>query len=166
MPVMPLHRQQLDAILKRFWNYCYQLLEYKKQSTPCESARVEADFDSLFATHTGYDELDKRIARVKGKRVSLLLVLKHPELPLNNYPAELGVRQRIRKRDISFGTRTMDGRKAWDPFMTLAETAKKFGCQFLRLPALSDHRNPCHFTIGRTGLQGCHRTQFRSVLGS
>jgi len=130
MPVVTLHRQILDDFLKRFWEYYHQLLEYKKQPTPEESARLDANFDTLFATRTGYDELDKRIAKTQAKKASLLLVLKHPELPLHNNPAELGGRQRVRKRDVSFGPRTQDGRKAWDTFMTLAETTKKLDVSF------------------------------------
>ena len=129
-PVVPLHRQELDNFLKRFWDYYDQLLAYRQNPTPQESARLEADFDSLFATHSGYDELDKRIAKTQAKKASLLLVLKHPELPLHNNPAELAVRQRVRKRDVSFGPRTQDGRKAWDTFMTLAATTKKLGVSF------------------------------------
>lgn len=129
-PVVPLHRQQLDEFLKRFWEYYDQLLVYRQNPTPQESARLEADFDTLFATRTGYDELDKRIAKTQAKKASLLLVLKHPELPLHNNPAELAVRQRVRKRDVSFGPRTQEGRKAWDTFMTLAATAKKLGVSF------------------------------------
>ena len=129
-PVVPLHRQELDNFLKRFWDYYDQLLAYRQNPTPQESLRLEADFDSLFATHSGYDQLDKRIAKTQAKKASLLLVLKHPELPLHNNPAELAVRQRVRKRDVSFGPRTQDGRKAWDTFMTLAATSKKLGLSF------------------------------------
>jgi len=130
MPVVPLHRKMLDDSLKRFWNYYDELLEYKQAPTPEKSARLEADFDTLFSTRTGYDDLDKRIAKSQAKKASLLLVLKHPELPLHNNPAELGGRQRVRKRDVSFGPRTQKGRKAWDTFMTLAETAKKLDVNF------------------------------------
>ncbi len=73
---------------------------------------------------------DKRIAKTKAKKEELLLVLKYPEMPLHNNPAELGARQRVRKRDVSFGPRTKDGVQAWDTFMTLAETAKKLGVNF------------------------------------
>jgi len=74
--------------------------------------------------------LDDRIAKTQAKKASLLLVLKYPGLPLHNDPAELGGRQRVRKRDVSFGPRTQEGRKAWDTFMTLAETTKKLGVSF------------------------------------
>src|SRR5574341_61621 len=65
-----------------------------------------------------------------AKKAHLLLVLAHPEIPLHNNPAELGARARVRKRDVSFGPRTCEGAKAWDTFMTLAESATKLGVSF------------------------------------
>jgi hypothetical protein len=129
-PLVPLHRKLLDDFLRRFWDYYDQLLAYRQNPTPQECTRLEADFDRLFASRSGYDELDRRIAKTQAKKVSLLLVLKYPELPLHNNPAELAVRQRVRKRDVSFGPRTQDGRNAWDTFMTLAATTKKLGVSF------------------------------------
>src|SRR5207253_6343627 len=84
-----------------------------------------------------------------AKKGCLLMVLTHPEIPLHNNPAELGARARVRKRDVSFGPRTREGAKAWDTFMTLAETATKLGVSFYhyiydrvsglhQLPALAD----------------------------
>ena len=58
------------------------------------------------------------------------MVLDHPEIPLHNNPAELGARTRVRKRVVSFGTRTEEGTKAWDTFMSLSATAKKLGINF------------------------------------
>jgi hypothetical protein len=130
LPVIPLHREKLDDFLKQFWDYYDHLLDYKQQPTPAEAARLEADFDALFATRTGYDDLDDRIAKTQAKKAALLQVLQHSELPLNNNPAELAARRRVRKRDVSFGPRTQEGRKAWDTFMTLAETAKQLGVSF------------------------------------
>ena len=79
---------------------------------------------------TGYDALDQRIAKTKTKKNNLLMVLAHPEIPLHNNPAELGARQRVRKRDISFGPRSLDGTACWDTFMTLVATAKKLKVSF------------------------------------
>jgi len=130
MPVIPLHQQLLEGFRKSFWEYYDQLLAYRQKPTPEERERLEAEFDHLFATRTGYEALDQRIAKSQAKKDSLLLVLKHPELPLHNNPAELGARQRVRKRDVSFGPRTQDGVRAWDTFMSLAETTQKLGLSF------------------------------------
>ncbi len=129
-PVVSLHREQLDNFLKRFWDYYHELLAYKQSPSETERDRLEAVFDDLFATQTGYQALDERIAKTRAKKTSLLLVLEHPELPLHNNAAELGVRRRVRKRDVSFGPRTPTGRRAWDTFMTLAETTRKLGVSF------------------------------------
>jgi hypothetical protein len=129
-PVVPLHRQLQENFLKSFWGYYHELLAYKQSPSEVEQVRLEAVFDELFATQTGYEALDERIAKTRAKKESLLLVLEHPEVPLHNNASELGVRRRVRKRDVSFGPRTEAGRRAWDTFMTLAETTRKIGVSF------------------------------------
>jgi hypothetical protein len=84
----------------------------------------------LFSTCTGYAALDARIAETRAKKASLLMVLKYPQIPLHNNPVELEARQRVRKRDVSFGPRTQDGVRAWDTFMSLAATTRKLGISF------------------------------------
>jgi len=96
-----------------------------------EPVERAAKFDDLFSTRTGYNALDDRLAKTKAKKDYLLMVLEHPEIPLHNNPAELEARRRVRKRDVSFGPRTDDGRRAWDTFQTLAATTKKLGLSFL-----------------------------------
>jgi hypothetical protein len=123
-------RAALAAFSQQFWAYYAELLAYREQPSAAEKIRLATQFDTVFATVTGYQALDERIEKTKAKRASLLLVLDHPEIPLHNNPAELGARQRVRKRDVSFGPRTPDGAKAWDTFMTLTATAKKLGVSF------------------------------------
>ncbi|MCP4557310.1 MAG: transposase [Herbaspirillum sp.] len=129
-PVVPLHRQELEAFQEAFWKYYDDLLAYRQQPTPQERARLDARFDALFSRTTGYAALDDRIAKTRVKKDSLLKVLTHPEIPLHNNPAELGARQRVRKRVISFGPRVTDGVKAWDTFMSLVATTRQLGVNF------------------------------------
>jgi hypothetical protein len=130
MPVFVYHLELLADFRKQFWNFYDELLAYQQHPTSEESTRLEARFDELFSTCTSYEALDARIAKTREKKASLLMVLKHPEVPLHNNPAELEARQRVRKRDVSFGPRTQDGVKAWDTFMSLAATAAKLGISF------------------------------------
>src|SRR5207302_11254709 len=55
------------------------------------------------------------------------MVLSHPEILLHNNPAELGARQRVRKRDVSLQARTSEGIGAWDTFQTLVGTVNQLG---------------------------------------
>jgi len=130
IPVVDYHRQLTDDFLTQFWDFYHQLQDYRSQPTQQQAAVLDQAFDDLFSTVTGYNELDKRIAKTKAKKDRLLQVLKYPQIPLHNNPAELGARRRVRKRDISFGPRTQDGCEAWDTFMTLVATAKKLGVSF------------------------------------
>jgi hypothetical protein len=129
-PVVALHQSLLNDFLTHFWAYYDQLLEYRQRPTAQEALRLEAEFDALFGAPSGYAELDKRMASTCSNKGALLLVLKFPELPLHNNPAELGARGRVRKRGVSFGPRTEDGKQAWDTFMTLAATTKKLQVSF------------------------------------
>ena len=149
LPSIPYHQALLEAFVQRFWTYYDQLLAYREQPTPAEATRLAREFETLFATVTGYQALDERIAKTRTKKACLLMVLSHPEIPLHNNPAELGARARVRKRDVSFGPRTREGANAWDTFMTLAETATKLGISFYhymhdrvsgayQMPALAD----------------------------
>jgi len=136
-PFLPHHRKLLDDFLDTYWDFYHQLLVYRED--PSDSQRLDLGnrFDQIFCTVTGYDALDQRIAKTRAKKGSLLLVLEHPELPLHNNESELSARKRVRKRVVSFGTRTQDGTKAWDTFMSLAATTKKLGINF-RTPYLPE----------------------------
>ena len=148
-PVVAVHRQQLDTFRGQYWTFYDQLLAYQAQPNPERAGQLSHAFDELFSTVTTYTALDERIAKTQAKKTELLLVLEHPEIPLHNNLAELGARQRVRKRDVSYGPRTSAGKQAWDTFMTLSATAKKLGVSFyqyiydrvsgtLQMPSLAD----------------------------
>lgn len=129
-PYLAYHQRLLTDFRGQFWEFYQQLQQYRANPTVDRADQLRTDFDSLFSTTTGYDLLDQQIATTKTKKDRLLKVLDYPAIPLHNNPAELAARQRVRKRDISFGPRTAAGAKAWDTMMSLAVTAKKLGVSF------------------------------------
>lgn len=130
MPCVVYHQQLLADFRGEFWAYYHRLNAYRADPTAERAAQLDQEFDQLFSQVTGYDELDKRMAKTKAKKDRLLKVFAYPEMPLHNNPAELAARRRVRKRDISFGPRTSDGVAAWDTFMTLVATARQLGVSF------------------------------------
>jgi hypothetical protein len=152
-PFLPQHRADLERILTDFRAYSAALLAYRQQPIAAERTRLAAAFDTLVGQETGAWPLDERLTRTRAKQAQLRRVLDHPEIPLHNNPAELGARQRAGtlwvQRAVSVGPRTAEGARAWDTFMTVAETAKKLGRSFYhsvhdrisganRLPSLAD----------------------------
>jgi hypothetical protein len=127
IPRIPYHREILEAFKESFWKLYQRLLAYRQNPNQEEAEYLRAEFERLFEQTTGYQQLDERLALTLAKKEPLLQVLSHPEILLHNNPAELGARQRVRKRDVSLQARTKDGIRAWDTFQTLVGTAKKLG---------------------------------------
>lgn len=134
-PKIGYHRKRLKEFQDKFWKLYRKLLAYAKDPDERQKVWLEQEFDRIFGETSDYEQLDKRKALTLAKKEQLLTVLYHPEVPLHNNPAELGARQRVRKRDVSLQARTAGGLRAWDIFGTLLETAKKLGVnsyQYLR----------------------------------
>lgn len=131
-PFSEMNRKALDGFLDKFWDYYHALLAYKKNPLESMVQQLSDQFDTLFATTTGYDALDNRIAMTRAKKKALLLVLAHPFLPLENNSAELGARVQARGRDINLHTISEDGTESKDSFSTITQTAKKVGVNIFR----------------------------------
>jgi regulator of replication initiation timing len=124
-PVVPQHKILRDDFLTQYWQYYQKLKDYKEAPDPNRAIELEQQYDALFSTQTGYQQLDDRIAKTYAKRKELLLVLKYPELPLHNNASELSARVQARARDVSLHTMSESGTKIKDTFMTISQTAKK-----------------------------------------
>lgn len=129
-PVVAYHQKLLDKFLKSFWDYYRKLLAYQNAPSDEAAQKLRSEFWDIFATQSGYEELDERKQLTAAKMEELLLVLEHPELALHNNPAELGARTIVLRRNISYGTQTKDGTQAWDTFMSLVATTRKLGISF------------------------------------
>lgn len=131
-PVVAANKDKIDDFQSKYWEFYHSLLDYKSLASPLMARRLETEFDELFATKTGYQDLDDRILKTQLKKDELLLVLKYPELILHNNNSELGARVQARYRDVSLHTITEEGTQAKDTFMTLIETAKKLSVNTYR----------------------------------
>ncbi len=116
--------------MKEFWDYYRELLFYRDSPSHEMELELRSKFWKLFGTETGYKQLDERKSLTAAKATELLLVLKHPELPLHNNPAELAARTMVQRRNISYATQTSQGTKAWETFMSLVATTRKLGISF------------------------------------
>ena len=124
-PIVPLNIKILGNFKTCFWDYYGELLKYKEDPTPEKAEILSAKFDRIFSTETGYAALDDRIGKTMDKKEALLLVLKHPELPLHNNDSELGARVEKRRQDVSLQMKSKKGTEAKDSFLTVTQTAKK-----------------------------------------
>ncbi|MEA3341050.1 MAG: transposase [Chloroflexota bacterium] len=129
-PFFDTHQKLVDDFRSEIWDYYDRLKAYAAAPTEKLKQKLSEDFDELFSRTTGYDDLDRRIALTLQKKRELLLVLDFPEIPLDNNEAERALREYVIKRKISNGTRTDDGTKAWEVFLSLLDTCRKNDVSF------------------------------------
>jgi hypothetical protein len=129
-PKLNLNRRAVDGFLGQYWAFYRQLLDFK-ELLPAQQeekkALLSGQFDQIFTQKLPYDDLNQQIQKTFAKKEQLLLALKYPFLPLHNNAAELAVRQKVRKRDISMHTWSAKGTKTLDAYMTVVQTAIKLG---------------------------------------
>lgn len=146
--VVPRHAAALDTFRGRFWDYYRVLQDYRAGPSESWAEQLREEFDELFSTVTGYDELDARIALTLAKKSELLTVLSHPWVPVHNNPSELGARVSARRRDISLHSRSVRGARSMDIFTTLVETCKNLSFSAYRYFREHFHRDPSATSLG------------------
>ena len=67
---------------------------------------------------------------MREHQADLLRVLERPEVPLHNNAMESDIREYVKRRKISGGTRSTAGRRCRDTFASLKKTCRKLGVGF------------------------------------
>jgi len=124
-PSTPEFRQILNRFLDALWTYYDRLLEYQRTPRSKDKARLRRKFDLVFKPETGYYALDRRIQKIRRQKAELLTVLSFPQIPLQNNPCELDVREKVVQRKIRNCHRSPAGAKASDLFLGLMGTCRK-----------------------------------------
>src|SRR6185369_818793 len=90
----------------------------------------EARFDALAEQRTDYPNINSALKEMRDHRADLLRVLERPEIPLHNNAMESDIREYVKRRKISGGTRSDAGRRCRDTFASLKKTCRKLGVRF------------------------------------
>lgn len=130
VPLHDGHAKDIQYIRSLFWEIYAQLKHYKL--VPNEALKIEIDkkFDAMCSTETSYQLLNNVLKRLKKNKEELLLVLTYPDLPLHNNLSERDIREYVKKRKISGGTRSDEGRRCRDTFASLKKTCRKLKINF------------------------------------
>lgn len=123
-------REDLGKVRTTVWDLYRDLTAYK--TAPSEEARssLEARFDALCRTRTRFASLNNALKRMQRNRRELLLVLERPDVPLHNNLSEGDIREYVKRRKVSGGTRDEDGRRGRDTFASLKKTCRKQDVSF------------------------------------
>jgi hypothetical protein len=130
IPVNDAQRQAVALVRGQLWEFYADLKAYKRQPSAEKVAPLQARFDALFTQSTNYYTLDDLLLRLHRRKGELLLVLKRPEIPLHTNGSETDIRDFVKKRKVSGGTRSDLGRQCRDTFASLKKTCRKLGVPF------------------------------------
>lgn len=129
-PVSEQGKADLEEVRGKLWTLYGDLKAYKVNPREDEAQRIEQFFDEIFTTKTHSASLNNALKRIHNNKSELLLVLRYPEIPLHNNMSENGIREYVKRRKISGGTRSEAGRRSRDTFVSLKKTCRKLGISF------------------------------------
>jgi len=124
------HVQAKERIRARIWRLYKDLKAYRQTPTARRASQLRRRFDAIFSAETGFATLDRLLARLRAQKDDLLMVLRHPDIPLNTNGSENDIRCQVTRRKISAGTRSDAGRDACDAFLGLMKTCAKQAISF------------------------------------
>ena len=130
LPLNESDRRAIAWVRRQVWTLYQDLKAYRRHPNPAAKAQITAGFEALCATETTCEPLNHVLQGFQRNQAELLRVLERPELPLHNNRSENDLRDMVKKRKISAGTRSADGRRCRDTFASLKKTCRKHGLSF------------------------------------
>jgi hypothetical protein len=124
------HRAAIAKVRGEIWELYQDLKGYRRRPEPSRRPDLEGRFDALCGQRTGFPSIDGVLEGMKAHRSALLRVLERPEVPLHTNLSERHLRDYVKKRKISGGTRSESGRRSRDTFASLKKTCRELGVNF------------------------------------
>jgi hypothetical protein len=124
------HRAAIDKVRQQIWDFYKDLKAYRQQPDAAQKPSLEARFDVLCEQRTWYPSINAALKDMRDHKADLLRVLERPEVPLHNNGMESDIREFVKRRKISGGTRSAAGRRCRDTFASLKKTCRKLGVCF------------------------------------
>jgi hypothetical protein len=124
------HRAAIEQVRSQIWELYQDLKAYRTQPQEACRPALETRFDTLVGQWTGYPSINSVLKEMRDHKADLLRVLERPEVPLHTNAVESDIREYVKRRKISGGTRSVAGRHCRDTFASLKKTCRKLGVRF------------------------------------
>lgn len=124
------HRLAIEKLRGQIWELYQDLKRYRANPDAAQRPLLEARFDALVKQPTDYPSIARVLKDMANQKADLLRVLERPEIPLHNNAMESDIREFVKRRKISGGTRNDAGRRCRDTFASLKKTCRKLGLRF------------------------------------
>ena len=130
IPMNDLQREAIAKVRDQIWCFYADLKAYKVRPNTTQIAQFEDRFTAIFTQQTNFATLDRLLRRLHQHKNELLLVLRRPDIPIHTNGSETDIRDYVKKRKVSGGTRSDLGRQCRDTFASLKKTCRKLNISF------------------------------------
>jgi hypothetical protein len=130
LPLNEAHREDITRVRGEIWDLYADLKSYKHQPDIAQREALSQRFEVVFTQQTRYASLNRTLKGIHSNKAELLLVLERPEIPLHTNGSETDIRDYVKKRKVSGGTRSDEGRRCRDTFASLKKTCRKLDISF------------------------------------
>ena len=130
LPLNEMHRKEIAQVRGQIWDLYTELKAYKTTPDSTQRESISKQFDDIFTQKTSYATLNSALKRIHKNKAELLVVLERPEIPLHTNGSETDIRDYVKKRKVSGGTRSDEGRRCRDTFASLKKTCRKLNISF------------------------------------
>ena len=130
IPLSDPHRTEIQQVREKIWTLYRDLKKYQKAPSSEQKRELAIRFDAVFTQKTSFETLNQILKRINRNKQELLLVLERPDIPLHTNGSETDIRDYVKKRKVSGGTRSDKGRRCRDTFASLKKTCRKLDISF------------------------------------
>jgi len=130
IPANELQREAIAQVRGLIWDFYADLKAYRLQPDQAKIPALTDRFTTIFTQKTHFETLNQLLKRLRRHQNELLLVLQRPDVPLHTNGSETDIRDFVKKRKVSGGTRSDTGRQCRDTFTSLKITCRKLGISF------------------------------------
>lgn len=132
IPANKQERAARDWMEKQYWHLYDDIEAYCLNPTAARKAEIKQDFNRWVTTQVDFPDLCYVLGKLYRAREELLLILEYPWLPLHNNLSERQIREYVKRRKISGGTRSSLGQSCRDTFASLKKTCRLHAVSFSR----------------------------------
>ena len=125
----PEAEKELEQVREAIWN----LYDKVKEAVCTQTGKEEVHqlYNQLVTMQSMSPGVNEVIASFAKYREELLKALEHPSLPLHNNDSERDIRGVAKRRNISGGTKSEEGKNFRDGLMTIKQTCSRLGISFM-----------------------------------
>jgi len=130
LPLNESHRQDIAHVRDQIWSLYTDLKSFKDNPDAWDKDTLSQRFDQIFKQKTEFATLNQLLKRIHKNKAELLKVLQCPDIPLHTNGSETDIRDYVKKRKVSGGTRSDDGQRCRDTFISIKKTCRKLDISF------------------------------------